>query len=191
MSCPHREPISLRFAVHDSRFEARQRQVVHPVNPVWPRFLEAALDPSLPERRVSLHRRSTVCQVFEQQQKLNLQGLWETRGCSPAVIAARHDDPASKFGAQAEKRRAKQVAKAEEIPDLEAKVHAFRAQAMANAGLAVPERLSPKLTRLTAGGPVAPGEARQQPAKLTPKENTDLVFALTAEAERTASGCSR
>ena len=109
----------------------------------------------------------------------------------PAVIEARHDDPESKFRAQAEKRRAKAAAQAEEIPDLAEWVAAERAKVMAEMGLPVPERPAPKVTRLTAGGPFAPGKARHQPATLTPKEKTDLYFALKAEGERTASGANR
>jgi putative transposase len=109
----------------------------------------------------------------------------------PAVIEARHADPASKVRAQAEKRRAKAAAQAEVIPDLDEWVAAERAKILQEMGLPVPARPAPKVTKLTTGGPFSPAEARHQPAQMNARTKTDLYFAMKAEEERTASGGTR
>lgn len=109
----------------------------------------------------------------------------------PAVIEARHADPASKVRAQAEKRRAKAAAQAGVIPELDSWVAAERARILQEMGLPVPARPAPKVTKLTTGGPFSPAEARHQPAQMDARTKTDLYFAMKAEEERTASGGNR
>lgn len=110
----------------------------------------------------------------------------------PAMIEAQHDDTASKHRAQTEKRRAKNAAKAEEIPGLDAFVASERARIMAEMGQADPTVLATaKVTQLTVGGPFSAAPARHAPAELTPKQKTDLFFALKAEGDRVASGVNR
>jgi Bacteriophage Mu transposase len=109
----------------------------------------------------------------------------------PAVIEARHADPASKVRAQAEKRRAKAAANAEVIPELDTWVAAERARILQEMGLPVTARPAPKVTKLTTGGPFSPAEARHQPAQMNARTKTDLYFAMKAEEKQTASGGTR
>lgn len=109
----------------------------------------------------------------------------------PAVPEARHNDQASKQRAQAEKHRAKKAAKAHEISGLDAWVAAERTRILEEMGQPVPERPAPKVTGLTAGGPLKAGEARHKPAQMDARKKTELLFALKAEGERTASGATR
>ncbi|MES2334517.1 MAG: hypothetical protein V4551_07590 [Pseudomonadota bacterium] len=105
----------------------------------------------------------------------------------PAVIEARHADPASKLRAKDEKRRAAATAQAEVIPELDTWVAAERARILQEMGLPVPDRPAPKVTKLTTGLPFSAAEARHKPAKMSQSER---YFAMLEE-ERTASGGNR
>lgn len=109
----------------------------------------------------------------------------------PAVKESRHNDPASRQRAQTEKRRAKKVAKAEELSDLPEWVFEERARVLKEMGQPVPERPAPKVTGLTAGGPFKAGPARHKPSQMDARSKTELLFALEAEGKRTVSGATR
>lgn len=109
----------------------------------------------------------------------------------PAVPESQHNDQASKQRAKDEKQRAKKKAKAHEISALDQWVAAERARILEEMGQPLPVRPAPKVTGLTAGGPLKAGEARHKPAGMDARKKTELLFALKAEGERTARGRTR